>query len=386
MARSLADINPFLYSKPVPVDQLIDRESEVELLGRLAEGNHNSRLTAPRRYGKTTLIKKVRQEAEKDGMATVYINFYGLLSVQEAAIRIEDAYRKSLHGDIRNFAVGAIRTLKPRAKVPGIGVSISPDLEATEIGRRLTWLLDLPQRIMKKHGVRTLVIFDEFQEVLRTKPPLDGLIRSVLEQHEDEASYIFAGSHPGMMAELFADTSRPFYGQARAVVLSSLPDDALAEFIGKRFSDTGRDVGAALDLLLDVARGHPQRAMILAHFLWERTPVNESADEVAWQEALEDAYFELKDEFVEVWNGLSDPERRTLAAVATGSDVFLKKEILEALQLARSTADDARDRLLKEGVLEGGEDRPHLVDPLLVLWINHGRQGLTEPTTSSEEI
>jgi AAA+ ATPase superfamily predicted ATPase len=379
-------VNPFNFTKPVPADQLIDREKELDQLARLAEGGHNSRLTAPRRYGKTTLIRALRRQMDDEGMATVYVNFYGLLSVEEAASRIEQAYRGSLHGALRNYVVGAIRTVRPTLTIPGTGASVTLDFQETEIGRRLTWLLNLPQRILQKQGIRTLVIFDEFQDVLRTKPPLDGLIRSVLEQHEDEASYIFAGSHPGMMTELFGDRQRPFYGQARALVLPPLPNEALATYIGKHFSATGREVGDALDPLLAAARGHPQRAMVLAHLVWEHTDKGESADEVTWQTALQDSYLEVRDELMEVWNGLSDQERRTVAAVASASGAFLSKRALEAFQLPRSTAIDARDRLLKEGLLEGGEEEPRLVDPLMEVWIRHGRQGLTEPITSSEEL
>jgi hypothetical protein len=378
-------VNPFNFTKPVPANELIDRENELDQIARLAEGGHNSRLTAPRRYGKTTLLKALRQRMEGEGTATVYINFYGLLSVDEAASRIEQAYRASLQGAARNYVVGAIRTLRPTVSIPGTGASVTLDFQETEIGRRLTSLLNLPQRILQRHGTRTLVIFDEFQDVLRTKPPLDGLIRSVLEQHEDEASYIFAGSHPGMMVELFGDRQRPFYGQARALILSPLPGEALATYVGDHFTATGREVGNALDPLLTTARGHPQRAMVLAHFVWEHTEKGQSADEVTWQEALHDAYLEVRDELVEVWNGFSDPERRTLAAVASAQGSFLSKRILEAFQLARSTAIDARDRLLRDGVLEGGEEIPRLVDPLMELWIRRGRQGLTEPVTSSDE-
>lgn len=378
--------NPFNFTKPVPVDHLIDRENDLDQLARLAEGGHNSRLTAPRRYGKTTLMRALRKQMENDGMATVYVNFYGLLSVEEAASRIEQAYRGSLHGALRNYVVGAIRTFRPTVTVPGAGASVTLDFQETEVGRRLTWLLNLPRRMLQKQGIRTLVVFDEFQDVLRTKPPLDGLIRSVLEQHEDEASYIFAGSHPAMMAELFGDRQRPFYGQARALVLSPLPGEALGSYIGDHFTATGREVGDALDPLLGAARGHPQRAMVLAHFVWERTEKGGSADEVTWQQALEDAYLEVRDELMEVWNALSDQERRTVAAIASAPGAFLAKRTLEAFQLPRSTVIDARDRLLKEGLLEGGEEEPRLVDPLMELWIRHGRQGLTEPVTSSEEL
>ena len=377
------ELNPFNFSKPARADELIDREAELDLLIRLAEGNINSRLTAPRRYGKTTLLKRARQELGKTGMHIVYVNLYGLLSVHEAADRIEDAYRRGLHGAARNLAVGLIRTFRPTAKIPKTGVSVDPTLE-TEIGRRLAWLLDLPVKLMKSTGNATLVIFDEFQDVLDTKPPLDGLIRSKLEQHEAEASYIFAGSHPGMMSRLFGDRTRPFYGQARAVQLNPLPQDALAAYIGDRFSRTDRDLGEMVDPLLETARGHPQRAMLLAHFLWERTQRGGSSDGASWQAALNDVYSELKDEFSSVWDGLDDAERRTLVAIAQAPDP-LKKEILEALDLPRSTARDARDRLIDGGYVQGDPEALGVIDPLLALWVLRGRLGLTEPITLSEE-
>ncbi len=371
----MSELNPFDFSKPASADELIDRERDLELLVRLAEGNSNSRLTAPRRYGKTTLLRRVRAEVEARGMNTVYVNLYGLLSVAEAADRIEDAYRKSLHGAVRNLVVGIIRTFQPTAKIPKTGVSIEPSIEP-EIGRRLSWLLDIPVKIMEKTGNPTLVVFDEFQDILLTKPPLDGLIRARLEQHESEASYIFAGSHPAMMRRLFGDRTRPFYGQARGVRLGPLPEEALAEYIGERFSRSGREVGELLDPLLATARGHPQRAMLLAHFLWEWTGRGGESDEAGWQGALSDVYLELRDELGSIWDGLADSERRVLAAIAAGPG-SMRKGVLDELGLARSTARDARSRLIDEGYVRGEGDSLEIVDPLLSLWIANGRQGFT---------
>jgi uncharacterized protein len=380
----IAELNPFNFSRPAPASELINREQELEDLLRLAESNSNSRLTAPRRYGKTTLLKKVREEAKGFGMNTVYVNFYGLLSVEEAANRIEDAYRASLHGAVRNFAVGLIRTFRPKATIPKTGVSVEPTLD-TDIGRRLAWLLDLPVKIMEKTGNPTLVVFDEFQDILETKPPLDGLIRSRLEQHEVHASYIFAGSHVGMMSQLFDDKARPFYGQARAVRLEPLPEDALAVYIGDRFTRTRRDIGEMLEPLLETAKGHPQRAMLLAHFLWEETPMGKTSDGVAWERALTAVQNELRDEFDSIWSGLDDSERRVLAVVARGADL-LRKSVLEEMQLARSTARDARDRLIAEGLIRDVDGQLHIVDPLLALWVSRSRRDLTDPITESPEF
>jgi uncharacterized protein len=382
---SMTDIsilNPFTYDRPVQPQALIDREAEIEQLVRLAEGNHNCRLTAPRRYGKTSLLRKVCQEVGRVGMESVYVNFYGLLSTEEAAGRIEEAYRGSLQGPVLNFAMGLIRTIRPKITAPGTGISISLDLIDSDLGRRLGALLDLPAKIMEKHGKQTLIVFDEFQDVLETKPPLDGFIRSRIEQHGAEASYIFAGSHPAMMRRLFGDRSRPFYGQARAVKLNTLPDDALAEFVGAAFARTGRDVGELLESLLDTAKGHPQRAMMLAHFLWERTPEGQASDPDSWMVALEEIYREVEDEFDNAWKGLSDPDRRTLVAVASGPEQLLKKETLNALNLARSTAQDARDRLIDTGLIEERDDGLRIIDPLLAMWVRNGRQSLVAPEGS----
>jgi len=368
------ELNPFNFSKPAPAAELIDRESELALLIRLAEENGNSRLVAPRRYGKTTLVRRVREEVEAFGMNTVYVNLFGLLSVEEAADRIEEAYRRGLQGTLRNFVVGLIRTLHPSVAIPKTGLTVEPTLDTT-VGRRLSSLLDLPVKIHERTGKATLVIFDEFQDVLATKPPLDGLMRSRLEQHESEASYIFAGSQVGMMSRLFDDRSRPFYGQARAVRLGPLPDPALAAYVSERFERTGRRIDDLIDLLLATAQGHPQRAMLLSHFLWESTPKGGAADAAAWERALAAVELEVKDEFDAIWNALSDPERRVVVAIARDEEL-LRKGVLETLQLARSTARDARDRLFTGGYIAETNDRLTVVDPLFGLWLARGRRHL----------
>ena len=56
------------------------------------------------------------------------------------------------------------------------------------------------------------------------------------EHHGQAASYVFAGSHVGMMGELFASKRRAFYGQASAVELAPLSPPDVAEYVGERFS------------------------------------------------------------------------------------------------------------------------------------------------------
>jgi hypothetical protein len=57
-------------------------------------------------------------------------------------------------------------------------------------------------------GAPLVVVLDEFQAVLGAASKIDAAIRSVI-QHHDRVGYIFAGSHVGMMRELFSDRARP---------------------------------------------------------------------------------------------------------------------------------------------------------------------------------
>lgn len=73
--------NPFRYSEPVPPDELLDRDEEARrLLGQTTSGN-NSRIVAPRRYGKTSLLARVAEEARAaPGWTAIYVDFFGVLT------------------------------------------------------------------------------------------------------------------------------------------------------------------------------------------------------------------------------------------------------------------------------------------------------------------
>ena len=373
--------NPFITDRPLPPDELIDRREELARLLGLAEGGHNSRLTAPRRYGKTTLLGRLARDAERLGLHTVYVNFFGVLSLDDVGARIEESYRASLQGPLARWFAGAVRSWQPGARVGVPGASVEARLlPGAEGSRFLARLLDLPRDVFERTGVRTVVVFDEFQALLGADERVDGLVRSRIEQHRDEASYIFAGSHPGMMEELFGVQERPLYGQARPLRLGPLPDADLADFIGARLQEGGRDPGAALEPLLVLVRGHPQRAMLLAHHLWEHTPPGTVADEGTWGTTLDAVLAEQQEAFELTWGSLSANERRVLAAAAwvgphgAGSS-FYGKDTLARFKLTSGTARDVRRALVARGELEEpGEGPPRIVDPLLEAWVASGRR------------
>jgi hypothetical protein len=367
----MADLNPFIFNRPVDPEDLIDREPEAQQLLDLAEGGHATRLSAPRRYGKTSLLHRVARDAENAGINYLEVDFYGVLTHADVIARIEEAYNK-LRSPAKRIAIAAIRALRPRMSVGGgpIPAKVEARPQPTEETRRvLTGLLDLPLTLFKRNGQRTLVAFDEFQALLAVDPQIDGLFRSRIQRHGDAASYIFAGSHPGLLEQLFGTRERPFFGQARALYLDPLSDPDLADYIGARFEAGQRDVAPVLGALLDLVAGHPQRAMLLAHHLWEQTPRGEAATAEAWQRAQEEMFAEHGEALQATWDALEVKEQAVLSAVTLSADSLFNQRTLARFNLSKGGAGHARDTLVHAGHLHSIGPELQLVDPLMGEWI-----------------
>jgi len=374
----LASMNPFRYSEPVPVEELIDRDGESELLLARAEEGNNSRVVAPRRFGKTSLLRRVIEDADKAGWATVYVDFFGVLTLTDIAERIERAYSEQLQGKLASWFAGARRRLRPTfhagggALPAGIEVALDAQAEPPLLDR-----LALPRRLHERQGTRTLVVFDEFQDLLAAGDRVDAVIRSEIQHHGDAASYVFAGSHVGMMRELFADRRRAFYGQAAPVELPPLLAEDVATYVASRFERFERDVGQALEPLLALGAGHPQRTMLLAHALFELTPRAGTATEESWQLAYEAVMRQVGDELRAIWSALPTGQRRALTVVAENSAPLYASgrshggsrggAVRSAIRVLEERGEITPDRAARTGY--------RLTDPLLAAWIVDGRAG-----------
>jgi hypothetical protein len=364
--RVVLDANPFIYSRPVAPEQMIDREQEVTRLLELAQIGQAARLEAPRRYGKTTLLGRLALEADKQGIATAYVDFSTVYSLADAAARIATAYR-ALQGPGQRVAGEALRALR-------IGLGAGPLSVATGVPsrgaeERLIELLDLPVRIHRRTGARTLVLFDEFQDLLSLREGLDGLVRSRIQHHGDSASYVFAGSRTSLLRELFTDRERPLYGQAQPVELHPLPQEALARYVSDRFERAGVEIEPILDTYLSLVAGHPQRSMLIAHHLWRAFGVAEEPL-AAMDRAIDEGFAELGEPFEATLQSLRPPERAVLTSLAEDHRGIYARATLDALGLSKSQAQRAVGSLEALGHLRSaGRGRWAFVDPLLAEWL-----------------
>jgi uncharacterized protein len=362
---SSAPANPFIHARALVPKESIHRVEGDRLL-ELAAGGHNAVLHAPRRFGKTTLLKQVLQDAADRDMPGVLVDLSDVLGTGDVAARLEQAFR-TLPGSIRRLVN------KELGSVGVAGFTVSRRGPPTDPIATIHTLLELPAQIANRHGHRLLVVLDEFQALVSLNG-MDGVFRSHIQHHSD-VSYLFAGSEPSLLRALFEDRARPLYGQAERLRLGRLNADATHDFIDRRFLETGKDAGEIISHLIYLAEGHPQRLMLIAHLLWDRIGTRHAATVVDLRSSYEAAMRAVDPELRYLWDSLSANERRVLAALASGFSPY-QQEARRLTGLAnRSSAARAVASLEGKTTLERihHSEQLGIVDPLLARWVR--RQG-----------
>ena len=203
---------------------------------------------------------------------------------------------------------------------------------------------------------------------------MDALLRSHIQYQGDVASFVFSGSEPSLMRELFEDKERPLYGQAVPMRLDRLADADIAAYVSDRFRRTGRSVGDALNPLIAAAQGHPQRAMLLAYRLWDGIEAGGTAGLGDWSRAHVAALAEVQPEFDAHWRRLSTTAQKALRAVVGGGGSPFRTRVLAQLDLPKSTARAALKSLAASATVEQRGDEYVIVDPLFAEWIGRLRE------------
>ena len=308
-------------------------------------------------------------------MATVLVDLQDVLTIAEIVVRIERAYGRRLKGAVRRYVDSLLKSWNIGLSLGAGGFTAtmqrSPGTDAEAV---LLRLLELPAELFDSKGITSLIVFDEIQDVLAV-PGADGKIRSVIQHQGDAATYAFAGSAPGVMSQLFADPKRPLLDQAVPKDLSPLPLDDVSAYVASRFASTGRGVARALDAFVEFTRGHPQRSMMLAHYLWEETEAGGNASEETWLAARDAALRDSAGLMRAIWTALPPNERRVARGLAVLDSPIHGVDAASAIGIKRSSIGRALEGLRDNAdvIDDGGRER--LTDPLFEHWL--ARQGLT---------
>jgi len=256
----------FKTGSPVKGIDFIDRIKHIPIFQAYLDNNQHVMIKAPRRFGKTSLVKHVIENKENN-YTFIYIDIRRAVSLKSLSNQILDkAYS---YAGIDNFIYSSkksVRTLLKALqsiKIDNIGEITLEHLENdTDEVELFLHSLDMVDKIATKKNTNIKFIFDEFQDIanLADKNILEQL-RSVVQHHEN-VTYIFLGSIESMMTNIFESKSSPFFHFARIMPLGGLDIKELGDYIfrelDKRNIEYKKD---AINIMLNFLQGHPDYSM-----------------------------------------------------------------------------------------------------------------------------
>jgi uncharacterized protein len=316
--------NPFKYGALALDDSFTDRDDELSELKRDASNGQDVVIYAPRRYGKSSLVRRASRDLIADRALVAEID----LMTTPTKERLAEKLARTIHDDLASPLFKArerLRVFQNLRVTPTINVdpddgSLSFGFQAgaspQDIDATLERLFEIPGQLAAERKRKVVVVLDEFQEVVEIDPRLTKLMRSVF-QRQPEVAHVYLGSKRHMMEAIFNDANEPFWRSAKRVELGVIAPSLWRRFVQRRFRKTGRRIeGAALDGLLGVTRGHPYATQELAYELWEQTQDGGEADVVALHSAVDRVLASEHAHFTLLWDRAASNQRLLLQALA----------------------------------------------------------------------
>jgi AAA+ ATPase superfamily predicted ATPase len=367
--------NPFVFGKAVEGRFFTDRMKDAEHLEANLTHGINTILISPRRWGKTSLVKKVISNVTRPDIKIIYVDIFSCKSEYDFYLQLATAIIQQTSSKIEEWMITAKEFLSRLITK----VSFSPDsiqeyslsFEFPDKDSSEQDILQLPERIAQKKGLRLVICLDEFQQIAEFQDSItfQKKLRSVW-QHQQNVSYCLFGSKRHLMTELFSDTSNPFYKFGDMMFLKKIPTEEWIPFICRKYQETGKIITEKqAERICKVTENLSSYVQHLSWIVWYK------ANPVTTNEMIELSIDELLEQnkvfFQREIEGLTELQLNLLKAVANGVDTgFSKKEIIKKYRLESSAnVQGVKKAMIKKDLIDVDGSVITFNDPIFKLWI-----------------
>lgn len=361
--------NPFKFGTVVDGEFFTDRKEELEKISSYLEGENHMILISPRRYGKTSLVRKIISDSKRQN---IYLDLQLVLSVQDfAAQLLKRIYRiypvQKLKSYIKAFRIIPVINMNP---VTGqIEIAFKPESQSMA---PLEDVLNLGEKLSSGKK-KLIVVLDEFQEIFRIDPGLDRFLRSVMQTHKN-VNYVILGSSESMLREIFEKRKSPFYRFGTLMKLNKIPVPEFTAFLSEKFKKLDSHFESVSDKIIAITDSHPFYTQQLAFEVWENLILSGYKNDIV--DATADKLVRNHDnDFERLWNTLNRTDMTILTGIATTTASPLSEEFSNAWGTgATTTVYSALQRLVNKGMLVKEETKYFIDDPFFKRWILYRRQ------------
>jgi hypothetical protein len=368
-------MNPFRYGTVVTGEYFYDRTEDLKSIKNDIKNGNNLIIYAPRRYGKTSLITKVLDELEKEGMNTIYLDFFKVhdrriflelysLKILEkqhiTAKRIIKQFRKFVKSIVPSVTFDATGNSSFQIQIPN---STNNDITFDEV-------INLPEKMPGNE--KWVVVFDEFQEINKLNGEnFEKQLRANIQFHNN-VNYVFMGSKNHLLMNMFRDKSRAFYNVGKTVNIGKISTGEMSAYLKSRFNNSGIKIaGETIEYIIDITENIPYYIQFTASELWqnkisEKGEIKKEDVEKAVNRVIESQ----TDYYLEIYSNLSGNQKALLIAISKdGGNIFSKEYMAKHNLSTVSSTQRAVQRLVESEIIEKSDGNYTFSDPFFKKFI-----------------
>ena len=378
--------SPFIYGSTVSEHSFTNREKETGKLRSNLVNGINTMIISPRRWGKSSLVEKVIAEINKNEQKTktIIIDLFSVSSEEEF---------------LESFAREIIKAASPKWQewmnsgrdffkklIPKLSVGIDPDSDFTlsfdwkEIKKYNDEILNLPETIAKKKGLKFIICLDEFQNLSSFPGYLDfeKKMRACW-QRQKSVTYCLYGSKRHMMSDIFNNPSKPFYRFGDIMLLQKIDTAKWLSFIVESFKNSGKQIDEKdAEKIPALMKNHSWYVQQLAHYTWNLTHKKATIKEInAALTELIQANTPLYEKEVEA---ISGTQLNLLKAITMGEVQFTATTTMQHYHLGTPrNVSKNKNVLINQDLVHEVNGVYEFLDPAFELWFK--KQFFNQPYT-----
>lgn len=225
--------NPFLIAGYYGPAYFCNRIQETEQIINALHNERNLTLVAPRRMGKTGLIKHAfyKLHEQQSDIITLYLDIYSTQNLNEfvqafgsTVLGSLDSAPQKAMARISQFIKSCrpVFTMDELSGMPEVSIDIAPEKEEATLKEIFNYL--------QSSEKRCYIAIDEFQQITEyPEKGVEALLRSYI-QFLPNVHFIFAGSKQHVMQEMFLSVKRPFYQSTQTITIGRINKEAYYDF------------------------------------------------------------------------------------------------------------------------------------------------------------
>jgi hypothetical protein len=365
--------SPFEFGRVVSDFEFTNRSHEISRLTVNFENGINTILVSPRRWGKSSLVKKVADQINSKKQKIIILDLLPVRNEEEFYSRFSTAIIKSTSTKFEEWIQNAklfLSRINPKFSIGTDPVNdFEVKLELEGIKKNYQDILQLPEKLAQQKKIKLIICIDEFQNIAVFDNPLlfQKRLRSEW-QHQKNVTYCLYGSREHMMMQLFEKQSMPFYKFGETMHLEKIKEEHWKTFIVQAFKRSKKNIHPDLaGIIANTVQCHPYYVQQLSHLAWIKT--TKSATTEIIKSAIDDLIDQNALLYLKETEDLSDTQLNFLKAVASGAILFSSKDTIQTYQLGTSAnVVKVKATLLNREIIEVRSNKVSFIDPAYELW------------------